>query len=66
MDIIPRLRCSSCGARDGFRVTIERDRRDRSQLAGDVPPIAVIAEPEAQPTAQKEPLGLGGAELGRF
>lgn len=46
-DIIERLVCSSCGAREGFRVTIERERTDRSQLAGDEPPIAVIAEPQS-------------------
>jgi hypothetical protein len=41
--ILPRLRCSNCGARDGFRVTIERIATDRSRLAGEIPPIAVIA-----------------------
>jgi hypothetical protein len=45
-DIIARLRCDDCGARDGFRVTVKRDRTDQSNLTGRPPPRTVIAEPD--------------------
>jgi hypothetical protein len=46
-DIVPRLRCENCGAREGFRVTIEYDAAGRSRLVEPLPPRAIIAEPES-------------------
>jgi hypothetical protein len=44
-DIVPRLKCENCGARDGFAVTLENAAGVGNRAVAPLP-IAVFSEPE--------------------